>query len=470
MNRFIANSTAAYPLGVPTGTKLFYVPTGSYTRRVAFLYASTASNISITWADPPYGDFSTPADILTDAADMPFDAYMDGAGNIYIAYTISGTNDLGFCKLTFDGATWTAGSPVIVYNGDDNYYPSIAKRSDGVIWIAWSRFSSNNHYVSAKSSANEGVNWGTVSSPQHTLTGAASSAYPRIVEAGGDFYVFYSEGSTQIAYRKYNTPADPWFTEVVLASGGGYDQNLSAVASTDGRIALCYKASDGLRFREYAGSSWSVEILIDSSTISQPNSVYRGGALYLLYHVELGNSMFLPYYSKRANNVFSTPTTLSNNRDYFDKLLLFNDATGTYEDMTTEASSSASADIKHSSSAALLSAINDTLYMGEDHPVNLIRFILSSTGSGGTVVWKYWDGQSWKSFTPASGAWHFSSAEHDLLLWDDVNSVPSDWQKLELSGSSKYWISATVSAGFTGEPVGSRIAAIANSIAMKAQV
>lgn len=470
MNQFIANSSAAYPLGISTGQKAFYVPSGPYLRRVAILYASSSSNISISWADPPYGNFSTPTDIITDAADFPFDAFMDSLGNIYIAYTITSTNDLGFCKLTFANGSWTAGSPVTVYNGDDNYYPSIIKLSDDSVWIAWSRLSGGNYYVSAKTSSDDGATWGVVSSVDHTLTAGDSSTYPRVLEAGGDFYIFYSEGTSQIAYQKYNTIIDPWPSEVVLASAGGYDQNLSAVASTDGRIAICYKATDGLRFREYAGSSWSIETLIDSNTISQPNAVYRGGVLYLLYNVDVGNSMFLSYYSKRTDNIFSSPTILGNHRNFLDKLLLFNAAAGTYEDLTTAASSEASADIKHTTSSALLSAVDDAVYLGGDQPFNLLRLILSVTGSGGTVIWKYWDGQSWKAFTPVSGAWQFSSAEHNLLLWDDIDSAPSDWQKFELSGSDIYWISATVSSGFSGLPIGTRIAAITNATGMKVQV
>ncbi len=430
------------------------------------MYASSASTISMAWADAPYNNFSTPADAITDSADMPFDAFMDSSGNIYIAYSISSTNGIGFCKLTFAGGIWSAGLPVVVYNADDNAYPSIATQSDGTLWIAWSRLSGGNYYISAQSSVDDGGSWGSL----HTLTGGDSSAYPRIIEAGGEFYIFYSEGGAQIAYRKYNIPADPWTTEVVLASASGYDLNLSVVASTDGRVALCYKGTGGLFFREYAGSSWSVEVVIDTNTICQPNAVYRGGALYLLYCVDMGDSMILPYYSKRTNNIFSTPAILNDYRDFLDKLLLFSSAAGTYEDLTTEAESAATADIKHATSSALLSAAGDALYMGGDDPFNQLRFILSSTGSGGMVVWKYWDGQSWKTFTPSSGAWHFSSASHDLLMWDDLDSIPSDWQKLDLSGANKYWIMAAVSSGFAGLPIGSRISTIANTNGMKVQV
>jgi hypothetical protein len=141
MNKYIANSTASNPLGFPTGEKCLILKSGQYSKRIAILYASSAANITLVWADAPYESFSTPVIAVTDSADSPFDAYINDAGDIYIAYTIAGSNNLGFVKLTFGDGSWSIGSPVTVYDGDDNYFPSIYKLSPGYLWIAYTRVS-----------------------------------------------------------------------------------------------------------------------------------------------------------------------------------------------------------------------------------------------------------------------------------------------------------------------------------------
>jgi hypothetical protein len=470
MNKFIANSTADSPLGIPPGRKCLIVPSGQYAGRVAILYAASPSNIKLVSADPPFANFSSPSDVVTDSADTPFDAHMNSDGDIYVAYIETSTNDLKFVKLTFDGGTWLVGAPATVYDGGDSSYPCICKLSAGRLWIAYTRLSGVDYYISAKVSTDDGETWTAASDPGDTLTSGDDSAYCKMVERNQYQYVFYSEGGDRIACRSKAISAVIWGSEVVLASEGGYDENFTAAVSPDGRIGVAYVSATGLKFREYNGSYWSGEATLDNNTVVWPVVSYQGGEAYVLYARSRGSNMNQAFYTKKENDSFSSPEPLDTRKADLKKLLLYNASAGSYEDKTNEAASSDMADVFHSASSALLLAIDDALFIGIDEPFNYLHLLLSTTGAGGEVNWKYWDGQKWKAFTPVSGTWHFTAAEHDLLLWSDFDSIPDDWQKKTISESSCYWIVATVMSAFTTAPVGSRINAISNLKAISAQV
>jgi hypothetical protein len=170
------------------------------------------------------------------------------------------------------------------------------------------------------------------------------------------------------------------------------------------------------------------------------------------------------------DNVFSYPETLDARKSFLQRLLVYDASAGTYQSKTGEASSTDSADIFHSTSGALISAIGDSVFFGVDKPFHYLRLLLSTIGSGGEVVWKYWDGQSWKAFTPTSGIWHFTSTEKYLLLWPDYSSIPPDWQKKTIDDYDLYWISASVTSAFSTSPIGSQITAVSNLQALLLQV
>lgn len=470
MDKFIVNSTAAGPLGIPTGRKCLTIKSGQYTNRVAILYAASATTLAIVWADPPYADFSSPVNVVTDSADSPFDAYMNDNGDIYITYTIANSFHLGFVKLTYDAGNWIAGSPVTVYNTDENYYPNIRGLSSDYLWIAYTRLSGGSYYVSAKSSSDDGSSWGTVSSPGDTLTSGSTEAFAAMTEAGDHHYVFYSDGGAKVAYRRKLNAGIIWNSEVILASGSGYNKNLAVATDIDGKIGIAYASSAGLKFREYSGSAWSGEFTLDESVVSDPVVSYQGGAPYVLFASTYGTNMNLIMCTRKAETTFQSPVPLDPRKSYLQKLLVYDASAGTYQDRTGEAASPDSADILHTGSGSLISANGDAVFIGMNEPFHFLNLILSTAGSGGEVVWKYWDGQAWKAFAPTSGAWHFTTTQHDLLLWDDYQSITSDWQQKTISGNTLYWIAATVLSSFNVAPVGTQISAISNLKAISAQV
>lgn len=460
MYKHIANSTAADPLGIATGRKCLVVQSGQYADRVAILYAASGATIALVWADPPYSEFSTPINVIIDAADSPFDAFMNVDGDIYVAYTIATGKYLGFVKLTFTGGAWSVGTPVTVYNADENYYPSIRKLSSNYLWISYTRLSAGNYYINAKASSDDGASWGTVSDPGDTLTSGSSSAYSAQVEAGDYQYVFYSEGGGKIAYRRKLNAGVIWNSEVVLASGSGFGKHLSVTVSPDARIGLAYASSSDLKFREYSGSVWSGEATVDDQTAAWPVVSYQGAVPYVVFTRNYGTNMELLLYTKKVNAAFQSPAPVDGRKSYLEKLLVYNASASTYQDKTGEAASPDTADVYHTGSGALVSAVGDAVYVGMNQPFHLLGIILSTPGAGGEVVWKYWDGQAWKAFTPASGGWHFTTTQKELLLWSDFCSIPTDWQKKTISEQSLYWICAAVISAFSTGPVGTQIGAM----------
>jgi hypothetical protein len=103
-----------------------------------------------------------------------------------------------------------------------------------------------------------------------------------------------------------------------------------------------------------------------------------------------------------------------------------------------------------------------------DAKFNLARIILSTAGIGGLVIWQYWNGESWSDFVPQSGNYHLDSQEKTLILWQDINSVPVNWQMYPVNVVSKFWVRIIVTTAFATAPVGSQITAVPEAKYIKA--
>ncbi|MEE8576224.1 MAG: hypothetical protein V3T31_03125, partial [candidate division Zixibacteria bacterium] len=140
----------------------------------------------------------------------------------------------------------------------------------------------------------------------------------------------------------------------------------------------------------------------------------------------------------------------------------YHDASASFADINPAAKSATVGDMFHPTSNGLLASNGDAVFAGMDNPFRFIRFELDTVGSGGTVSYSYWDGGSWKSFTPASGHSNLTAALEELLLWQDYQTIPVDWQKRSVNSETCFWIKIEVVSDFTTEPVGSKGDAISN--------
>lgn len=465
MSEFITTSTATDPLGISTGRKLLQIASGSYAGRLALVYQDSPGSIRLSWADAPYGVWSSGALMASDAADSPFDCWMNEGGDIFIVYTAATSFDLQFRKLTFSSGAWSAGAAVTVYGADDCYNPSIALEPDNRLWVSYTRYDGVAYNINATKSDDWGATWGAGSG--ETLVSGASSAYSQVVVDERYIYVVYSISGTTLATKKKSYSAGLFGSEEVLASGSGFDEQFHIALSPDGRVGVAFDDGE-LKFREYDGSQWLALSVVDSAGAFSPRLSYPQNNALIVYQQAYGVDQILTRYSQRSGGSFSAAANLVAERNVANAVMLY--SAGSYEDLTIAASSSASADVFHSGSSALLGEIGDTLYVGLDQPFALLKLILSTAGTVGVIDWQYFDGSSWVSFIPAGGAYHCGALDKELRLWDDTSSAPQDWQMTTINGVRHYYVRALVSGAFTVKPIGTQITTLSDVLAAITEV
>ncbi len=464
MFKKITTSTAAAPLGLPSQAKLFEIPGGQYRGRKAALMQTSTGEIKLSWSDPPYVSWSTLLTVADDAADQPFDAAMDPSGNIHVAYTESTGSDLHARKITFAGGAFGVGSPVTVFSLYESFNPSLAIEPLGKIWVAWARRSAGEYYLQAKTSTDGGSVWGSgPTDGGDVLTGAVSLLYPRLVCDAADIYLVYSQDGDKISVRHRQAVGSSWNTAVDIASSpGNMDEHFDALLSESGLLGVVWDQA-ALRYREFDSAAWDAVVELDSSPAEWPQLRFKGNAPIVTWLSPLASGQRCLMYCDRRTGAFSPPALLDAAAGLLAKVLLYHFASFSYADVTSEASDAMSADVYHPASGALVQDTYDSLCLGMDRPFRYLRMLLSTAGAGGTVAWSYWNGIAWTAFTPASGAFHLDATDRDIVLWDDYESIPTDWQKAAVDADSpRFWIRAQVESGYSTPPVGSRVTAVSN--------
>jgi len=462
MQNHLTNSSALYRTGISPNRRLLKVPSGPYAGRMAVLVQTSPTEIKLSRSDYPYTYWTVPTLMISDTADYPFDAVMDTEGNIYAAYTLNSNNDLAVRKLTFSSGVWSAGALNTLYNGDDNYYPSINIEPSGRLWVSWSRLSSGQYYINVKYSTDGGVNWsGGPTSYGTALSAGAASAYSKIVVSDPYLYAFYSLGGTKLALRAKHSSASLWDDELELASGSALDHDFDAAGSVDGRIGVVFD-DNRIRFREFDGNIWGALIDIDAAAGSFPQLKYFNNSPYIVYLTSYGAGQSKMMYSCRLTDNFESPAILDSVKNALSKVFCYRAANGNYKDLTTAAADATAGDIYHADSGVVFKDSGDALYLGLDRKYNYLKIILSAVGAGGMISWQYFNGEVWIGFVPSGGIYHFTSADKELLLWDDYSSLPGDWQKSNLNGAEKFWLKVAVTSPFSTGPIGTQITCIPN--------
>lgn len=462
MQDHLTNSSAAYKAGISPGKRIFKVASGQYAGRMVILMQISSSEIKLSNADYPYTEWSELANIVNASADYPFDAVMDDDGNIFLVYTLGSNNDLVFLKLTFAYGVWSTGSMHTIYNGDDNYFPSIIIQPPARLWVSWSRHSSGQYYINAKHSDDWGENWGTgPSSYGYELSSGASSAYSKLIMLGSYIYAIYTLGGTKLSYRRKHTNVSTWDDEIDISTGTGYDHNFDAAVSDDSRLGVVFDDSK-VRYREFDGDKWSGIADVDDDGGDFPQIRYFNNCPYITYLSSFGSGQKRLVYSRRLGQTFSDPENLDQRKSTFEKVLCYNSVVAGYSDLTTAAGDSTAGDVYHPDSSVLFKEDGDVLYLGMSGKYHYLKIILSTAGSGGEVSWQYYNGRDWISFEPQGGSYNFNSLDKELLLWDDYSSIPPDWQKYTIENSNLFWVRIVVASSFDTGPVGTQITALSN--------
>jgi hypothetical protein len=464
MQKLIDTVNSYYATGIHPQVKLFKVPAGQYQDRVVIFYPKTANQLVYVWSDPPYLSWSEPVSLVTDSADYPACAFMDSAGNVYLVYTQQTTLYLLERKLSFSQGSWSLGTVNTVCNVGSSYFPQIIKDTFNRLWVSWTYYDleAECYFIQVKTSQNDGTTWGSgPSDPGTTLTNGSGSCFSQLIQHSSFVRCFYSNESTLLAFRSRDIQSAEWDPQQTIYSGSPIDDNFSADLSTDNKIGIVFPGASSLLYREFDGNSWSGLYTVDSS---QPSSLavrFLDNVPYVFFAKGIGDGQDQLFCSYKEGSSFTSPVSFEPGQKPFDRVFCYDDSAGNkYHDRTTPASDSNPADVFHPTSGSLIKDVDDALYLGMDVKFNLVRIIVSTVGVSGAVKWQVWNGETWIDFVPQSGNYHLDSPEKTVILWQDLNSVPSDWQICPVNGESKFWMRILVITPFGTSPIGTQITAV----------
>ncbi|MCD6249602.1 MAG: exo-alpha-sialidase [candidate division Zixibacteria bacterium] len=459
MQKKITDTTAAFGLGDPYQAKLFRVSSGTYLDRRAVVIQTSPTEIKLAWSDAPSSGWSSLVNVASDATDNTFDAVMTADGDIHVAYTEQSTSYLVTRKLTFSGGTWSAGARVTIYNGAYGYDPSLAVEPGGNLWVSFCRFVSPTRWVQTKSSTDGGATWGSGSADAGDQISTGSMfAWSQCLVDDYSVHVIFNDQDTALSICSQALSGGSWSSQYNIATGSAFGRNFHAAIGCDNRLGVTYYR-DQLYYREYDGNNWGAVVVLETEMVTCPQLLFKGNVPAVVYLRHIGNNLKVAQYTDRRTGTFSGPEVLDRRVTLFDAVLLYDASSDSYENLTTEASGDATADVYHSSSGCLVKDAGDILYLGMDARFRLARLVLSTPGVGGTLLVSYWDGTNWQAFTPANGSTDLGSGLIDLLLWTDFSSMPDDWQKLTVNSQTRFWVKLEVGSVFTTGPVGSQISA-----------
>ncbi len=463
MRKLIDTATSFYGTGNCSTRKLLELGQGPYSGRKMLIYSESASTVKFCFADPPYSSWSDPVTIVSDAADYPATGFIDNSGDVYIAYTKANANELVCRRLQFAAGNWTVGDEIVIFNDQDNYFPSLARDASGRLHVSWTSYDSleSKYYINSKYSTNNGASWGGgAADPGDVLTNGSSGCQSALLCVGSYVYCFYTDDGVLLAYRTKADGAALWGSAVSLYQGNGFDDAISVAVSENGSlIGVVFKADDKILFLEFDLQNWSSAFEIASSFSTQPLLMFNGAIPVVIYGVNIGDGQTVVRYRSKNGSGFDAESSLHEELEPFACVMLYDaDGSPLWQVLSSQAANSDPADVFHPVSGKLVQAVGDAVYLGGTERFASIRVELSTSGDAGAeVIWQYYDGSQWQTFTPESGAYSFSENSILVRLWSDTASAPSDWQRLEINGHACYWIKAEVTSAFATSPIGSQL-------------
>jgi hypothetical protein len=460
MQKKLVESTALSPLGETYCHRLLKIPSGTYAGRLVALIQVSASDIQLSFADPPYHSWSSPQTVISDAYNNTFDCRITPEGHIHVVYPETGTAHLVARKLAFSGGQWSVEDKFTVYNGATCFDPCLAVDRQGTLWVSYAQFSSPNRTLCVKSSTDEGATWGTGDTdPGIALVGPSANVWGKLLLTLNTVMLVYTRDLTHLAMRTCPLAGGEWSSEYVIAADGAYSRHFDAAVRPDGLLGVVYE-SNGLNYREYNDVLWSSEEKLDNAAVLQPTLLFHNNTPVVLYGSVVEGNRYLLKQTTRQSGAFSAPAILDESSSFYNGVALYSATEDSYEDKTIEAGDEANADVYHTDSGCLVRDSQDACYLGMNAPFRFVHAELATAGVGGTISYAYWNGSAWVEFTPVSGMSHLDSALEEIMIWIDYASIPGDWQKRSIQSQSLYWVRLQVVSAFTTGPVGDRLTAI----------
>ena len=463
----LGTTDAPMGLGYSFSRNLFKVQSGAYSGRMAAIVHTSSSDIVLHYSDAPYKTWLGPVGITSDNGDSAEGCFMDENDNIFVVYSAAGTGSLMLKKLAYADGLWTPGPAVVVCEGAICTRPSITEQADGKLWVSYSRLETPYQNVHVKFSIDCGETWGAgTADPGEQFSSQEMETYSLLLTGTDQVYLVYKPGTDRVCCRAIGANSDTWSDEVtVVTFTPPYTGEFDAAIAPDGRLAVVV-SSERLMYREYDGANWGVLQVLHGSYSMTPQVYFRRNVPVVVFQTPWVGGKGILMYVDRVTGSFSPPAMLDRRVGHYDRVLLYNGASATYEDITDAAQNITQADLLHSTSGCLVRDVGDAVYVGMDRRFRFLECDLSTPGSGGALVYSYWDGVAWKAFTPVCGTLALDSLVNDIVLWEDYDSVPADWQLRVVNGNSLFWVKVEVTSTFAIGPIGDYITAFSKVAAL----
>lgn len=122
---------------------------------------------------------------------------------------------------------------------------------------------------------------------------------------------------------------------------------------------------------------------------------------------------------------------------------MWSDNAGAFTDETTDINDVGTADV------TITNTSGNAWYFGYDYKFNHMVLQVSTAQSAGTIVWEYYNGSTWTSFT-MTGV--LTAAAWAKMSW----TMPSDWTTVAVNSVTKYYVRMRITGTFTTAPILSR--------------
>lgn len=425
------------------------------------------------------------------------DVRVDSSDNIYVIYssaptagTRDNTNDVFYRKLSYNGSSsWTVNSAQTVLDGSaagNAYQYAVLELQDTTrMWLASKYYDGTNYVITMYYSDGLGT------APTWTVSQAVMNAatttdnryhYPTLVRFGTNIGLLYNLETTGDMAWRYRADADgltSWNAQASLPNGSqNYNvrfASFSAVGNSTGNIffvAASSGATNTALFSYYNTSSWANPVNISSTAASDAftSIVTDGSNVWVMYSETTGITSALAggrrlMYKKGTNSggTFTfdvTPTSVSSDHGFFDKVWLYDADAGTpFQDETTDAGNTTSADVAHATSGRVVAAIGDIAYFGKTTTFDAISWDFSTVGAGGTITPEYCsavDGSlactTWSTltYTASTGTPGMNADGYGAF------TPPNDWvaSRVNSEGTSYYYLRFRTTVAFTTGPIG----------------
>lgn len=126
------------------------------------------------------------------------------------------------------------------------------------------------------------------------------------------------------------------------------------------------------------------------------------------------------------------------------------DSTGgpSYVDLTTAFNDATTGDVNPFPASE---ATTDRFIIGHIQQFDQVTITIGTSGVGGTVTWKYWDGSAWAALSGVTdNTTGFTAAPGSYTL---TYTVPGDWAKTHINGTKLFYISAEITGVYSTNPI-----------------